>query len=415
MQTKEIKPITFFHPICIMGILLFFINDYSDETLNIPAGEFCFLAMVLASCIRSGSLLNVHSVWIAGITAIIFILWATFIDFYHYQNTHHMTRVWFKTFMFYAVIIGYIALPDKHYVFALAVGFLLGYIFNFFYESLLAIAEGLGSNAVWKLKYIIPLPAGILMIMLFFRKHISTAIIIIMAIYLLYSFTLMPFIGSRGAFLSLIVGLCFYAAARIPHLPRTFLILIILYVPLVPFTLMAFTFYNDGNPAEIVQWLRDHDQFTLSNVERSMMIIANITALKEHPVAGIGLHSTPAMIDAYYTFVTEQKSVSARSPHNYYMEFAVPFGLPALACILVIWGIIYRLIFSAIRTLGHHRAVASYCCSVIAWIMIYQPVAGITRLEVFMMVIMGLYGLSVEDRHKAAHTHPPPHSQQNNA
>lgn len=375
------------HPLVIFGILLYFINAFTDEKYNIPVAEFALIGLIFWQMVMRPSLLAVQGGITAAVLALALVAWVTFIDHYHGGDSGQMLRVMLRTGMFYAIILGYLLLPAKANVLRLMTGFMVGYILNFFVQAPITLV---GSSA-WLLKAILPTPAVVLF-MLMERKILSRTLVRLLIAFLIFSLITMPLIASRGAFLSLFVGLGFYALARPAVIRRNVIILLALYLPFLTVTVVGI-FYKPGNPYILTDWLASINYATISNVERTLMAYMNITALKESPLTGIGVGNDIPMMAPYYLSITKQTKTAAESPHNYYMELAVPYGLPALGLALIIWFLLYRGLFTAAAAQGLRRGVAAFACGTVAWIMLYQPVSSSTRMDVFTLMMFGLYGI----------------------
>ncbi|MCB2082097.1 MAG: hypothetical protein KDD76_05620, partial [Rickettsiales bacterium] len=109
---------------------------------------------------------------------------------------------------------------------------------NFIHQSIIyQLFKGFGS--FYELKYIIPTPAIIVMLLMFMRQFLSRPFFWLLLGFFLFALVMMPLIGSRGAFISTLVGLLFFAIARYTRLPRAVFIVIALYIPLIPATVMS--------------------------------------------------------------------------------------------------------------------------------------------------------------------------------
>ena len=135
------------------------------------------------------------------------------------------------------------------------------------------------------------------------------------------------------------------------------------------------------------------DYNTHSNVERITMLYSNITTIMEHPIVGIGTAAMVPTFEPYFVEMSGLAHATAESPHNYYMEFAVPFGVPATLIVLGILALIYRHAFKSVQRMGVSRGFAAFAITVIAWVMLYQPVASITRMDIFIILFSVLFGM----------------------
>ncbi len=374
-----------------LGFVMYFINKWSDQAINIPSGEFAILGLILIEFITKKKVLNHSDAFIAGIIAIVMVIWCTVVDYSHNGKASGSVRIFARFFVLYAIIVLYILLPNKRHVLLFITGMMSAHIINFFvqcgYQFLIA------RDDIFGLKYIIPTPSVVLLFYLLFKGNLSKPIGLLLIGCLVVSFLSLPFIGGRGAFLSLILAGVFYGLYATKIFTRSIMIYIILYVPFLTITIVGIF------GLDLIRTLQKHEYDTISNVERILMLDTSIEIMRDYTMTGRSLSSFSAMYEDDFLELTVAKD-TALSPHNFYMETAVPYGVPALIALLWFWKKVYHMLFEALKLAGHSRAYGSYACFSIAWIMLYQPVAGITRLDVIILLMIGLYGINSKNLYK---------------
>lgn len=376
----------------VAGFLFFFVNHIIDKKINIPIGEFALIGVLIIEMMRQKKLIFLPVAHFLLFAAVLLILLCSAVDLYHTGSIGSALRVAIRTTLFYAIILFYIHIPDKRIAFTYCLGMVAGYVGLFVCTSLFYFLTQ-PKNIYFQLKYLIPTPAIIMLIVVMMKRHIPRLMWLYLVGYLVFSLLAMPLIGSRGAFISLIVGGAIYMLARVITLPRGIYIALALALPLVP-CIVGLYFYEPNNPTGLTEWLFEVDYATMSNIERTLMYNASITTMLEHPLLGIGSSGIVPMVEPYFTMLANVPKHTGDSPHNYYLEFAVPFGVPSMVLILVILSQLYRLMFvSSVRLTGM-AAPAAAAMVATGWIMLYQPVAGITRIDIFILMMTVFYGFS---------------------
>jgi hypothetical protein len=376
----------------LFGVIVFYINAVADRTINVPAGEFVLLGLVVIQILKCKSFLAPKEAMLALFCASVFILLATLLDVYHESYAKTAIRVFFKYSLFYLTILLYIILPNKDKIFRYLSGLLVGYM-SFFLLSLLHGLVTSPSNLFY-LKYVIPTPAVVLLFFLLHKGRLSPGIGKFLVIGFVISLLSLPLLGGRGAALSSLVGLAFYLVYRFTRPVGISYVVFIwgaLLIPCITISVVYFG-YEGGNPYGMMQFLYDNNFDTVSNIERTLALNYSIYIIESFPFVGVGQSGVSAYWAADFTHLTGIKN-PALSPHNYYMEIAVPFGLPALALVLGVWFYVYRLMFKSVALMGRDPAIAAFACAAVGWIMLYQPVAGITRMDVMILTMSCLYGI----------------------
>ena len=376
----------------LAGFFLFFANSISNERYNLPVAEFFLFGLLILEFCRQREFILIGSSYLSLICSVALIIWCTGADYYHNANISHATRVAIRITVFYGIILFYVHLPNKRFAFAFCKGLTCGYIMLFI-GGCIYIFGTKQSSEFYELKYYIPTPAIIMLMALILRRHLYRPFHWFLIFYLVLSVAAMPFIGSRGAFVSMVAGGIAYMIARVFRIPRIVLIFVALMLPLVPFFTGLF-FYEPTNPLGLTEWLYKIDYATISNIERTLMLNMNIKAVLGSPLLGIGSDAIVPMVEPYYMMLTGAPKSAGQSPHNYYLEFAVPFGLPPMLLIMAILSQLYRIMFIAAHRLGISRGGAFGTMIAVSWIMLYQPVASITRIDVFILMTTIFYGLS---------------------
>ncbi len=391
MSATVDSPFSIRMPLYWLGVLLFFINIETDERFGIPASEFILFGFILLQYMLHRSILNLTSLHITALLILFLVAWVTVVDYYHTPTSGEAVRVMLRNVLFYGIIIGYLYLPDKRPMFLLMLGLVSGYVLNFFHESFnMFITQP--ETSYYQLKYIIPAPGILALILLGYRRQLPGPVLYLLLGCILYSIPAMLFIGSRGAFMSLFIGLLAYGIARYVRPPRWLIILAALSIPLIPVIIVSLA-ADPSNPMKLAEMLFALDYATHSNVERILMLTMSLEIMKDDFLLGIGRYNMVPMVEPYFVHLSGLKGMAAESPHNYYLEFSVPFGVPAMLLIIGIFSQLYRFMFIAAKQLNQPAGIASCAMFLTSWIMLYQPVAGITRVDIFIIMITALYGM----------------------
>lgn len=378
-------------PPFLFGIPLFIVNYYMDAQFDVPLAELVVLGLIVMQLLLQRRAINLASIHGLGFIMVALVLWVTAVDYYHDGEAGKAIRVFARTFIYFALIVGYLYLSDKKAMFDLIMGLLTGYVLYFLFVSLVTFAT-VDSSAWFQLKYIIPTPAIIALVWLGFRDSVPKPVMYLMLGCVLYCVPAMILIGSRGAFLSLIVGMLAYGAWHYLKFPRWLAIFLALFIPMITIVIGA-VFYHPDKPMYLAEKLFEIDYATHSNVERTLMITASIRVMKEEPVLGVGTKEFIPMIEPYFVHLSDLPTTTAESPHNYYLEFSVPFGLPSMALLLLFYTVLYAVTFLSVERMGLSRGIAAFAMIVIGWTMLYQPLSGNTRLDVFIILFLTLYGI----------------------
>lgn len=373
----------------IVGFLMYFINNYFDRKINIPVGEFAIMLAIIWQYYKYKSALNIPEAFVHLIFSVVLVVWCSCIDYMHNDNFYSSIRIFFRLFTLYVIIFLYILLPKKNEIIMYITGVITAHIVNFIVVCLYYLL--VVKTNYYQLKYIIPTPSVVFLFYIFFNRNISKPIGVTCLSCLLLSVLSLPIIGGRGAFLSLFLALFFYYIYHLRLVSVRIMIVIALLIPSSTIIIIGFSGIDN-----VLNYLYELDYATISNVERTLMLDRSIDVMKESPLFGVSLSDFSRMYDEIFQELTNQND-TALSPHNFYMETAVPYGLFALAILLIIWRGIYKLIFRSVHLSGRKLPIAAYSCFSISWIMLYQPVAGITRLDFLLILIISLYGLSSEN------------------
>lgn len=378
-----------FYVLC--GAILFVANYFADKAINIPLGEFAVLGMLLSEYGIQRRVLRDGKVNVTIAITVFFVFWCAMIDQYHGGSVGTFVRTVARLGVFYAIIFLYILLPDKRRVLYFMTGMMVGYMLMFFGFSLYYFLIVRGE--FYRLKYVIPTPGVVLFFYLIFKEYFSKNLARLFPLCLFVSFAGLPFIGGRGAFLSLCLACMIYGIYRLPFVTRHMMVGFVMFIPASSVVIIGLYGYD------LLQYLFEIDYATISNVERLLMLQTSIEVMRDYPLFGTPLHHFSSIYVEDFIALTHIQE-TALSPHNYYMETSVPYGIPALVMLLCIWYQIYHQMFHSMRLYGKQTAYAAYAAFSIAWIMLYQPVAGITRFDVFILLVAALYGFNKDNMHR---------------
>lgn len=375
----------------IIGFVAFFLNTVSDKQYNIPIAEFIIFGFVIFEFITSKSLVKNPLTSSLIPLVVIFIALCSVIDLYHTSSISHMIRVLIRTAFLYIPLLIYVTLPDKTRIIHLITGLLAGYIIYFLLNLSVEAATG-SSSSLRKLKYIIPTPAVVILFFIVFKNRLSQTLYLLIILGFIISIISLPFIGGRGALISTFIGLLFYLIHRILRAPDFLIIIAALLLPISTVAIVALS-HNSGDPQQLIDFLFSNKLNTLSNIERTLALHYSIEVMMNNTLLGIGPNEIASYWQSDYEYYTKNL-VAGESPHNYYLEILVPYGVPATFIAITTWYYMYRLFFASMRNINLNPAIAAFACTTIGWIMLYQPVSSITRIDILILCISALSGIT---------------------
>jgi hypothetical protein len=394
-STKQpgFKPVQILNPMFILGFVTLFVNFYTYNTQNFPMGELVLTIVILTSIVIQRKVIMLRDISILFLLVCMLLIWLMVLQYLNTTNIGYTFRLFFNRAVLYTAIIGYLALSDKSAAYSLFLGFFAAHIIYYCNEVIVLTSAG-DEEILFLMKYVIPLPALTLLIIIWMRNTISKPYFYyILAFFVLIIVTVI-ISGSRGAMTSLALGIAFYYATNLLKLPKWLVIIIALYIPLIPVTAFWLTLYEPDDQMRMVDWLFDEGKEpTLSNIEHILMTHSSITAIRTSPFTGISMGEFIENFEPLLMQLTGTDKAQGQNPHNYYMEYAVGFGLPALALVILIHAILYSKVYDSVKLLGRPRGLASFIIIVSSTIMVYQPLSGVKRLDFIFLLFCGFYGL----------------------
>ena len=382
---------TLHNPFVLFGILLLVVNVIAEQFINVPVAELVILAAIAYAFYHQGGFLKVPYILVAGALSILLVLWVSFVDYYHDADLGSAIRTFSRTFTYYALIVGYILLPCKRNVFHLMVGFMVGHVAYFILQTYLMYLTT-SPQAMYVLKWWLPAPSIVILTNFFFKDLFSRGIQRLNIGFFVTILIMSPYISSRGGMISLVVGLLFYIAVRYVRVPSSLLVAASVLLPLM-FMGIASVFYDSSNIWSFYDWLVDIDYATSSNVERLLALHSNISIAMDYPLLGVGMKGFEPIIMPY-VFELFPERATPLTPHNYYLEFMVPYGVPAMLLVMSILALIYATLVKTMKITGQQVAIALFVSSIIAWAMLTNTGAGYGRLITFYLIFFSFYGLN---------------------
>lgn len=376
----------------IMGIVLFFLNLLSEEVLNFPIAEFAIVAGIAYFIYQQQAVLNVQMAKVAFALTFLLGCWVGAMDYYHDEKIVNGLRAFSRSFAYYTLIVGYILLPRKEPIFQLVIGVFVGHALFFIGKTYYMFA--FNQSTMYKLKYLLPAPAMFVLTNFYFKEYFSKSIQRISLAFMLTFVFMNPYISARGGFLSLFVGILCYMGVKHFNMPAKPMIIMCVFLPLA-FFFPALYFHNGHNIWDFYNFLHDIDYRTNSNIERLFNLHASISILKEHPLTGVSFWGLSERVGAYILEAVPGGN-PYQSPHNYYLEFAVPYGIPSMLFVMNILYLIYTLLLKNCKLNGKHPAVAIFIISVVSWAMLTNTGSGYSRFITFYLLITGFYSLNKE-------------------
>lgn len=388
-MTTEYNKIKIRNLFFILGFVTFFINYFSSKYIGIPFGEFVIFGLIICELAFASSFVKNNNATIAIASSIIFVILCGVIEYYHEGSLGKMIHTLFRNSLFYLSVVLFAIAPNKNRIISLISGLILAYMFNFIFNAVIGVTSGL--SGLWKLKYIIPSPAVIALFIMVLRNQLSKNLKLLMYSSFILIILLLPLSQGRGATLSTFIGLSFYIAYKYFRVPKTLIIAGALFIPITSVTVIFFA--SDGqDPQAIIDFLFSKELDSLSNLERTLAIHYSTQIMIENPIIGIGKADVPFTWKNDFEYYSSSL-LTGESPHNYYLEIIAPHGLLPFSFMFITLYNIYSMFFTSVKNMNKNGGVAAFTCAAIGWIMLYQPVAGITRLDVMILCIVTLYGI----------------------
>lgn len=378
-------------PYVLVGIVTFFLNYLSEQAFRLPVAEFAIVGGIFFFIYQQQAILNIQMAKIAFVITVLLGFWVGVMDYYHDEKIANGLRAFSRSFAYYALIVGYILLPRKEPIFQLIIGIFLGHALLFIGQTYFKFATG---QQMYKLKYILPAPVMFFITNIFYKEYFSKSIKVVSLVFFLTFVVMNTYISARGGFLSIFVGILFYMGVKYAKMPSKPLIVVCVFLPLA-FFFPALYFHHGHNIWTFYNFLHDIDYSTNSNIERLFNLHASITILKEHPITGVSFWGLSKEVGDYILEVVPGGN-PYQSPHNYYLEFAVPYGIPAMAFAMTILSLVYSLLVKTCKINGKHPAVAFFIISVVAWAMLTNTGSGYSRFVTFYLLSVGFYALNRE-------------------
>jgi len=369
-----------------IGFLLFFINEFSDSEFDIPLAEIIFFCIFTYNISKQRTIISNKYLWNMVFFSFAIVVWCTITEYVLSDSVSNSFRTFVKLTFFYIGICLYALTPNKNYFFPIIAGFIAAYVINYFFFlfSSLSSDESMHTEG---LKYILPTPAVIMCFIFVLKDNVSKKILyfLYLILFVLVLSTLLA--GARGALLSLFVG-AFSILLYKTILKNKFLFVnIILLVPFVS-VFGAGLFYG-----EIRTILFNMDYITWSNTERLILLNESYYILFNQP---FGVGSDNYITENFSLLVldeTGQHRFTAASPHNFYMEMSVPYGIFPLFFLIIFFRNLYNLFIDSVRGVEYGEYFAVFSMTVITWKMVYQPISGMQRIDAYIVIFCCLFFL----------------------
>lgn len=388
-STSPLTPATLKSPFVVAGIALFFLNTLSEQYINLPVAEFGILGAIFYFIYQQEAIVKSQSMKLAFVLTICLGLWVGIVDYYHDYSAGGAIRSFLRTFTFYALIIGYVLLPRKEGVFHLVTGILIGHLCYFMFLTYTQFF--INQQAMYQLKWLLPPPSIFILVVFFYREYFSRSIVYACSGFFLTFMMMSGHISSRGGFLSLVIGLLLYATVKYARIPAKSLAIPLLLLPFL-FVAPLLYFYDAENIWQLYYWLHGIDYATNSNIERLFNLHTSIKIISENPWVGGGVTGLSQIVDHYIIEVVDGAKIN-QTPHNYYLELAVPYGLPAMFMAMGILYLIYTKLIKTALMENKHPAIAIFIITIISWSMLTNTGSGYARFIVFYLLIIGFYGM----------------------
>lgn len=310
----------------ILGFLLGIINMYADQMFGIPLAELTVGVFICYTCLKTDNFLRPETNNIAAIGwSILFLIWVAVATLAQGQQFTYLMveELKYVVLLLPALFICLMPDHDRHTLFKLTLGIFCGFIAYFAYLCISAYMSGYIS---FILKNLQPTPLLLVATLFIFKDRLSPGLKIYLLSALGFTILMGIVLGSRGALLSIGIGLFFYTLVRYVRFNRT----------MIAFTFItALTLHIGLGLIEqsVLDKVLQEDVATVSNMERAYLIDFSLNEIKHSPWVGIG---RPTFANTFaYEFQEILKDpnrlgLGVQSPHNTFLEIAVYFGIPAL-------------------------------------------------------------------------------------
>ncbi len=398
--------ITLSCPLFWVGAVLFYLNEKTDADFNVPIAEIVLFGMMGLGFLVSGTVLRQTAGLLALLLGVALSMWAGMAEILHDNGTAVMARTIFKFIIFYGLFAGYTLLPEKRHILTVACGFLCSYIFNAVFDGVHNLLDDSQANNM--IKYLLPNPATTFLAGWFLGHYHSKPIrrFLLIGTFLVIALSFPS--GARTTMLTLPLGLGFYYMVRYIKMPNWVWVSAALIFPLTP-VIPVMIAYEPDNIVQLGQWFFERGIATLSNVERTLMIHASITVILDSPITGASLREFISHFGPTYIWLMEQRKVAAESPHQYYLELAVPYGIPAMLTAIAIFFLVIRLAVRSCKAQKIDPAVAAFVFGGLSLLLMSGPISSMRRFDIMIAIFYITAGLRQGTQHaNENHDDPPP-------
>ncbi|SMH47423.1 O-antigen ligase family protein [Azospirillum agricola] len=361
----------------LFGLAADLVSMAVETVAPVKFGEFVMLAALLA---RAGLPADprqrrFHAVGLALIGALA--LWTVLADVMAGTGADGIAKTAFRFPVLLLPIILFATAEDQLPFMKMCVGM---YASKWLFFFTISLAELGGVDTGYSLnesadsfKWITPAPTACLLVAWALRPVMSRGQLRLWRFACTTSLISCAVTLSRTTLLMILLGFGWVLADRIGgrvvgrRLCTALLVAVLLALPLMP---IVGTVYM---PSDAIY---GSDLETPSNLERTFLLETGLAILRDAPLFGVGSTAFHDFYAPWFTYLFQYEA-KVDSAHNILMDIAIPFGLPAAAIFVALYGTLMR---DALAT-ARDRAITIIALWSIAIPYAFIPTAGTNRLQ----------------------------------